>query len=71
MTMQEVITVFKEAGFSGRIYGSMEDALKAKVETCKPVNCNYRGISRDVHPEACKWHRELNDPECLKCKLKK
>lgn len=29
-------------------------------------HCEYLGIPRAVHPSACNWHIEKNDPECRK-----
>ena len=37
-----------------------------KVKTDNSNHCEYGGIPRFVHPSACNWHIEKNDPECRK-----
>lgn len=31
------------------------------------VLCHYLGFIRDVHLEACQWHRQEADKECEGC----
>lgn len=32
-----------------------------------PVRCRYKGEERLVHPAACQWHKDVQDPECHQC----
>ncbi|MFH0844902.1 MAG: hypothetical protein V1930_05455 [Pseudomonadota bacterium] len=70
MNIQEVLAIFKEAGFSGKVYRNHEDFRKA-LEAEPPVraiSCPYNGRYRDIHPKVCEWHKAENDPECQECR---
>ena len=32
----------------------------------RPIVCPYNGAPREIYPEVCEWHRDMNDPECRK-----
>jgi hypothetical protein len=32
------------------------------------IMCPYRGVPREIHPEVCRYHNEMKDPECHSCK---
>lgn len=70
MSLQKVIAKFTEAGFSGRIFRSMEDVWKAKEaeQPYESLQCPYGGRLRSVHPKVCEWHKAEKDPECKSCK---
>jgi len=64
----EVIELFKEAGFEGRLFASMGDALKCDyIRDRRCLLCP--GRERRVHFEVCRWHRDGGDPLCSKCRL--
>lgn len=72
MKLEEIVTKFKEAGFSGRVYRNLEDARKAmdaRAEEPRPtLYCPYKGEYRPIPPEVCEWHKEQQDPECSSCR---
>ena len=67
MNTVEIITVFKSAGWSGVLHRNINNALNQK-DNNRPLWCGYKNQLRRIHPETCKWHREQNDPECIKQK---
>jgi hypothetical protein len=66
LRIQELVELFKSAGWGGTIERDVESSL-AKVSSRKPFWCGYNGQFRPVHPEVCKWHQNSKDPECEKC----
>ena len=65
---QDIVQIFKDAGFSGRVFRSSRDAEKWALSDQRAIACrHYYGERRKVHPEACKWHVEANDPKCKGC----
>ncbi len=43
------------------------DSLEASKKE-EHVPCDYRGLSRWVHPYVCRWHIEQRDVECARVK---
>ena len=65
---QDLIEVFKSAGFSGRIFRSSSDAEKGALSDQRAIVCrHYYGERTRGHPEACRWHVEANDQKCKGC----
>ena len=65
---KEIIEIFKDAGFSGRVFRSSSDGEKWALSDQRAVLCrHYYQERRKTHPEACKWHVEENDPKCKGC----
>lgn len=65
---QDIVQIFKDAGFSGRIFRRSGDALKWALSDQRAVVCrHYYGERRRVHPEACRWHIEERDARCKGC----
>jgi hypothetical protein len=68
LKIKEVTELFKSAGIEGRLFASMEDALKCDyIKDRRSLLCPGRG--RRIHFESCKWHRETKDPLCSNCCL--
>ncbi len=44
---------------------------KKQQEQKQSIRCPYRGMWRDVHPDACQWHLDERDPECLRSGCKR
>ena len=63
MNLAEVLAVFKEAGFSGKVYRSIEHITEDKDR--KSIPCS--GYERNIHPSACEWQREEQDRKCERC----
>ena len=32
------------------------------------IMCPYRGVPRKIHPDVCRLHNKMKDPECFSCK---
>lgn len=54
--------------FEGRI---ISDWREATTDNYNPILCPNKGNPWFIHPEVCKWHREMNDPKCEFCEPKK
>lgn len=69
MRIEELIKLFRGAGFQGKVFASSSDALVSEyVKDTRSIKCPVR--DERIHFEACKWHRETKDPLCEKCRLK-
>jgi len=69
MNTNQIITAFKDAGWSGILYRNVNNALNQK-KNIKPLWCGYNNQFRLVSPAVCKWHKSKNDPQCEGCSLK-
>jgi hypothetical protein len=70
MNEREALQLFRDVFPGSRVYATEEQAMEAleMEEPYIPIACCYKGAKRQVHPEACKWHQEENDPQCQGCK---
>ena len=68
MNIDNVVTAFKDAGWSGTVYPNLKAAI-THINDDNCLWCGYRGYLRRIQPEVCKWHREQNDPECRGCEV--
>jgi hypothetical protein len=68
MDEKDVMAIFKETGFTGRLFHNRKAALKwmANFDGFMRV-CPCEGDPRWIHLEVCKWHREEGDPHCNGC----
>lgn len=63
---QEVLNLFKSAGFSGRVFRSRE-ACERHLEATRKPGISCPGYGRGITEEVCGWHREEKDPVCVEC----
>jgi len=64
--METLIEKFKSAGWQGTVYKDSK-AIGRELKNNLSFWCGYKGNFRLVSPEACQWHKDLNDPECQGC----
>ena len=57
-----------KAVFEGSLVAAGKAEIPQKRRPYNPVECLYNGVKRDAHPDVCKWHRSVNDEQCLRCK---
>ena len=67
MDLNQVVTAFKDAGWSGTVYPNLKVAM-TNVSNAKSFWCGYWGYLRRVRPEVCKWHKSKNDLQCEGCR---
>jgi hypothetical protein len=63
---REIVDLFKSAGFSGRVFRSME-ALERHLESTSKPGISCPGYGRRISEEVCSWHKEEKDPVCVDC----